>query len=210
MSEIKFEKKGKPEEVIRAEQLVEDSKLDEALTLLSNYEQKEGLTHHDKASCHLLQCQILFWQGKLKELIKHAEQAYKESEGLKNNFLKIDSLLIMTHALIRLERLDKAFNIIKRGEELLKTLPQEVPTDYKQREAYLAHIKGHYYLIRRIPNLALKHLENSLALGEELGNKHEIAESLALLAHTLCYFRGELDRALKYAERSLALAKESK
>ncbi len=93
MSEIKFEKKEKPEEVIRAEQLVDDSKLDEALTLLSNYEQKEGLIHHDKASCHLLQCQILFWQGKLKELIKHAEQAYKESEGLENSFLKLIAYL---------------------------------------------------------------------------------------------------------------------
>ena len=209
MSEIKFEKKEKPEELIRAEQLIDKDKLDEALTLLNNYEQKEGLTHHDKVSCHLLQCQILFWQGKLKELIKHAEQTYKESEGLENNFLKIDSLLIMTHALVRLERLDKAFNIIERGEELLKTLPQEVPTDYKQREAYLAHIKGYFYMMRGSPNLALKHFELSILLREELGTKQEIADSLALLAYTLYFFKGELDRALKYAERSLALAKES-
>jgi len=199
----------KPEELIRAENFIDVSKLDEALKLLNNYERKKGLNHYDKATCLLLKCKILFWQGKLKELIKHAEQTYKESEGLENNFLKVDSLLIMTHALIRLERLDKAFNIIKRGEELLKTLPQEVPTDYKQREAYLAHIKGYYYLMRGVPNLALKHLKHSLVLGEELGNKHEIADSLALLAYTLYFFKGELDRALKYAERSLALAEES-
>jgi len=199
----------KPETLVQAEELIDVSKLDEALKLLNNYERKEGLNHYDKATCLLLKCKILFWQGKLKELIKHAEQTYKESEGLENNFLKVDSLLIMTHALIRLERLDKAFNIMKRGEELLKTLPQEVPTDYKQREAYLAHIKGYYYLMRGVPNLALKHLKHSLVLGEELGNKHEIADSLALLAYTLYFFKGELDRALKYAERSLALAEES-
>jgi tetratricopeptide (TPR) repeat protein len=199
----------KPETLVQAEELIDVSKLDEALKLLNNYERKKGLNHYDKATCLLLKCKILFWQGKLKELIKHAEQTYKESEGLENNFLKVDSLLIMTHALIRLERLDKAFNIIKRGEELLKTLPQEVPTDYKQREAYLAHIKGYYYLMRGVPNLALKHLKHSLVLGEELGNKHEIADSLALLAYTLYFFKGELDRALKYAERSLALAEES-
>ncbi|GAG53043.1 unnamed protein product, partial [marine sediment metagenome] len=63
--------------------------------------------------------------------------------------------------------------------------------------------------MRGVPNLALKHLKHSLVLGEELGNKHEIADSLALLAYTLCFFKGELDRALKYAERSLALAEES-
>ncbi|MEE9378955.1 MAG: hypothetical protein V3V33_13065 [Candidatus Lokiarchaeia archaeon] len=59
MSEIKFEKKEKPEEFIRAEQLSDEGKLDDALTLLNNYEQKEGLTHNDKVSCHLLQCKIM-------------------------------------------------------------------------------------------------------------------------------------------------------
>jgi len=55
MDEEQLIEKKKPEEVIRAEQLIDDDKLDEALILLSNYEQKEGLTHHDKAFCHLLQ-----------------------------------------------------------------------------------------------------------------------------------------------------------
>ena len=81
MSTQKSERREKPEELIRAEQLSDDGKLDEALTLLNNYEQKEELSNHDKASCHLLQCQILLWQGKYKELIKHAEQPYKESEA---------------------------------------------------------------------------------------------------------------------------------
>ncbi|KKL78604.1 hypothetical protein LCGC14_2023160, partial [marine sediment metagenome] len=56
---------------------------------------------------------------------------------------------------------------------------------------------------------ALKHLEHSLALREELGIKHEMAESLCQMALNLFNFKGELNRALKYAERSLTLAKES-
>ncbi len=52
-------------------------------------------------------------------------------------------------------------------------------------------------------------MEHSLALREELGIKHEIAEPLYQMAWNLCAFKGELDRGLKYAERSLALAKES-
>jgi len=212
MDDKKLIEKAKPEEVIRAEQFIDEGKLDEALTLLNNYEQKEGLNHHDKASCHLLQCQILFWQGKHKELMKHAEQAYKESEGLENNFLKLDSLLLMAHALIRFGKLEEAFNLIKQGEELIKTIPQELTRAYKQREAYLALIKGYFYNRRgnqKDVDLATKHLEHSLALREELGIKHEIAESLSQMAYNLFVFKGELDRALKYAERSLALAKES-
>jgi len=205
--------KDKPEEVIRAEQLSDEGKLDEALTLLNTYEQKEGLNNHDKASCHLLQCQILFWQGKHKELIKLAEQTYKESEALENHTLKVDSLLIMINALVFFERLDEASDLITQAEELLKTIPQESTKAYKQREAYLALIKGYFYYNRKRNqkdvDLALEYWEHSLALREELEIKHEIADSLSILAYILCGSKGELARALKYAERSLALAKES-
>ena len=212
MNEERLIEKKKPEEVIRAEQLSDEGKLDEALTLLDNYEQKEGLTHHDKASCHLLQCEILFWQGKYKELVILAEQTYKESEGLENNFFKVDILLLMARALVGLDRIDEAFDLIKQGEELVKILPQELTKAYKQREAYLDFLKGEFYNRKGIAtdvDLVLKYVEHSLALREELGIKHEIAESLASLAYTLILFKGETDRAFKYAERSLALAKES-
>ncbi len=161
--------KEKPEEVIRAEKLIDENKLIDALTLLNNYEQKEGLTHHDKVSSHLLQCQILLWQGKHKELIKHAEQVYKESKGIENSFLKVDSLLLMTDALIWLEKFDEAFDLITQGEELIKTIPQKLTKAYKQIEAYLAFIKGHLYNRRRNPKdaeLALEYFEHSIKLRE--------------------------------------------
>ncbi len=192
MSEIKFEKKEKPEELIRAEQLIDEDKLDEALVLLNNYELKEKLTKQDKTFCHLLQCQILFLQVRYQELFKHAEQTYKESEGLEDNFLKVDSLLLMTHALIRLERFDEASDLIKQGEELRKTIPQELTKAHKQRKAFLALIKGLLYCTRGRPtetDLGIKHIEHSLALREELGIKHEIAESLSYLAYFLYFLK---------------------
>ncbi len=180
---------------------------------MNNFEQKEGLNHHDKASCHLLQCQIFFWQGKLKELIKHTEPMYKESRERENNLFIVDNLLIMTHTLVRLNKFDKAFYLIKHGEELIKTIPHELKRAYKQREAYLAFIKGYFYNYRRDPDdadLALKHLEHSLVMREELGIRHEISESLDQMAWNLLIFKGEMDRALKYSERSVSLARESR
>ena len=203
----------KPEILIQAEELIDEGKLDEALKLLSNYEQKEALNLHDKSTCHLLQCKIQFWQGKYKELIKLAEQIYKESRRLENIFLKIDSLLIMTHALALLARYEEAFDLIKQGKELIKTIPQKLTKAYKQREAYIAFIEGFLCSRRRVRNLndadlALEYLEHSLVLREELGIKHEIAESLGEMAWNH-FIKGELNRALKYAEQSVALAKES-
>ncbi|MBY8987589.1 MAG: tetratricopeptide repeat protein [Candidatus Lokiarchaeota archaeon] len=212
MSEIKFEKKEKPEELIRAEKLIDVSKLDEALKLLNNYEQKEGFNHYDKASCLLLKCKILFWQGKSKELNKLVEQTDNKSGGWDNNLFKTEGLLRAANLLSDLYKLDEAFDLINKGEELIKTFPQELTKAYKQMKAYLIFTKGHFYRRRRSPNdidLSLEYLEHSVALREELGIKHEIAESLDEIAMNLCYSKGEMNRALKYAERSLALAKES-
>ncbi|MFX0081581.1 MAG: tetratricopeptide repeat protein [Candidatus Hodarchaeota archaeon] len=200
-------------ELIRAENLIDEGKLDEALTFLNNYAQKEGLNHHDKASCHLLQCQILFWQGKLKELIKRAEKMDKESRGRESNLFIVDNLLIMAYTLVKLDRFDKAVDLIKQGEELIESFSQELTKAYKQRKAYLAFIKGYYYNRRRDQNdadLALKHLGHSLVMREELGIQHEIAESLDQIAWNLLIYKGEMDRALKYSERSASFARESR
>ncbi|MCK4384123.1 MAG: tetratricopeptide repeat protein, partial [Candidatus Lokiarchaeota archaeon] len=115
----------------------------------------------------------------------------------------------MAFALILLNKLDQANDIIKQGEELLKTIPQEVPTDYKQRNATLVYLKGFLSEKNDDINGALEHYEHSLALREELGINHQIAQSLNEMVLLLCLYKGDLDLALKYAERSLALAKES-
>ena len=202
-----------PEEIIRAELLIDEGRLDKAFSLMNDFKQKDGITLHDKVSCHLLQCQILLWQGKYNELIKHAEQTYKESKGLETSLLKIDSLLLMVHALVRFKKFNEAFDLIKQGEELIKTIPNKLIKAYKQRKASLAFIKGFiFYRKGTSPNdadLALQYMEESLALREELGIKHEISESLLTIAYNLCKFKGEQNRALKFAERGLALAKES-
>jgi len=201
--------KEKPEELIRAQQLIDDAKVNEAHDLLNNFEKKEGLTLHDKVLSHLLRTVLLLQQGRHKEVLMLAEETYDMSLGLGKNLISVDALRWMAGSLIWLNRWDKAFNIIKQGEELLKTLPQELPAEYKQREASIALVKGFFYLNKGDADRALEHLEHTLALQEELGIKHEIALSLSLMALTLCRYKGELDRALKYAERSLALAKES-
>jgi hypothetical protein len=212
MEKEKSMEKRKPEELIHAEQLINENKLNKALIILNNYQQKEGLNPLNKASCHLLQCQILLWQGKPKKLIKQAEQAYKESEQLENNILKVDSLLIMVPALLRLQKFDKAFDLIKQGEDLMQTIPQKLTKEYKKRQGNIAFLKGWSYNARLDPNdadLSSKYLKHSITIREDLGINHENSMALNQLAFNSSFFKGDLDRALKYAERSLSYAKES-
>lgn len=115
----------------------------------------------------------------------------------------------MANALLTFFQTDKSQDIIKQGEELLKTLTQEIPAEYKQREAYIAWLKGWVYDQIRDADQAIKHFELSLSLREELGIKQEIAYSLAGIASVFMFRKGDFDRALKYSERTVNIAEES-
>ena len=165
------QKEKKPKELIHAKQLIDECKLDEADQLIRNFEEMGGHTQYNIVLCHLLKCELLSWRSLYEEVVKLAEQTYKESLGLGKNILSVDILLIMANALVWINSLDNLHDIIKQGEELLKALPQELPADYKIREAYIAFLKGWFYIFIRDADRALKHLEHSISLQEELGAK---------------------------------------
>jgi len=206
MSEHKL--KRKPQELILAKQLIDECKLDEADQLIKNFEEKGGHTLHDIVLCHLLNCELLYWQGLYKDVVKLAEQTYKESLGLGKNILSVDILLIMVNALVWLIQSDKLHDIIKQGEELLKTLTQELPAEYKQREAYIAFLKGWFYIYRNDAERAIKQFELSISL-REIGAKQEIALSLTGIAWVFMFLKSNFDRALKYSKRGMTVAEES-
>jgi len=208
MSEKIFTKKEKPQELILAKQFIDECKFDEADQLIRSFEEKGGHTLHDIVLCHLLKCELLFWRGLFEEVVKLAEQTHKESLRLGKNILSVDILLIMAWALLWLYQTDKSHDIIKQGEELLKGLTQELPSEYKKREALIAFLKGWVYHQKSDADQAIKHFEHSLSLREELGVKKEIAFSLSAIAQGFM-LKGEVDQAFNYSERGLTVAEES-
>jgi len=198
-----------PKELAQARQFIIEGKFEESLQLLKDFEERRNNSLHDIVSCYLIKCFLFLHRGLYKKLVKFAEQTYKESLGLGKNLLSVDILLIMANALVWIGPWDKLHDIIKQGEELLKALTQELPADYKQREAYIAFLKGWFYLQIRDADQALKHFELSISLREELGAKQEIALSLAGIVHILCVYKVDYDRALKFSERSMTIAEES-
>jgi len=199
----------KPEELILAERLIGNGNHDKALNVMRDFKEKGEYTLQDNVTCHLLTCELLFQQGLFEDLLKHAEQTYKESLGLGPSLLSVDALMWKARALIYLFRLSQVFDIIKQGEELLKTLTHELLADYKQKEATITFAKGlFFYWEKRDADLALEQLEHSLALREKFGAKSEIALTIMQIAKVLVYGIGERNRALKFIERGLILAKE--
>ncbi|MFX0043552.1 MAG: tetratricopeptide repeat protein [Candidatus Hodarchaeota archaeon] len=153
-------------------------------------------------------------QGLFKELFEFAEQTYKESLGLGKSLLSVDALMNIAYGLLMINNFEKADEILKQGEELLKTIKNKQSRDYKQREAYIAFLKGTFYspFSSQDPDLdlALHYFEQSLALQEEHDDKTIIAYSLNNIAAIIGMFKGDLNRGFEYVEKALTLAKETK
>ena len=79
----------------------------------------------------------------------------------------------MALALLSLGQGDKANNITKEGEELLNSLPKELPIKYKQREASIAFLKGWIHHIAGDNDQAIEQFELSFSLREQLGIKQD-------------------------------------
>ncbi len=209
MNDQKQEKIEKPVELLRAEKLIDDAKVNEAHELLDNFERKEGLTLLNKVVSHLLRADLLFQQGRYRESISLAEQTYKESLGLGKNILSVDCFIHMAYSLWVLAKFDKFFDVIIQGEELLKNLTQVLSSTRMKREAYLAFLKGLFYGYTGEIDLALNYTKQSLELAEKTDFKRLNAQILFLLAFVEMN-RRDLDLALEYEKKGLAIAKESK
>ena len=209
MSAQKPEKIEKPEELLRAEKLIDDAKVNEARELLNNFERKEGLTLHDKVASHLLRAYFLFQQGRYEESLTLAEQTYKESLGLGKNILSVDCFIYMAESLWWLRKIDRVFDVIIQGEELLKNLTQVLSSKRMKREAYLAYLKGLFYFYTGKIDLASNCIKQSLDLAEKTDFKRLNATNLWVLAF-FAKNRADLDQAFAYVKKGLAIAKESK
>ena len=201
-----------PKELILVKQLIDDGKNDKAFQVMKSFEETGERTLNEIVFCHLLKCELLLQQGPYEDLVKIAEQTYKESLELGKSLFSVDALYYKTLGLIWLYKIEEASDTITQGEELLKTLPNKLSMDYKKRKARLVFVKGvsynKFYNQNGDVDIALEHFYQSLALQEEVGDKEEISLSLQGIIFNLGNLKGETDKALKYVERFLALVEK--
>ncbi|TET61714.1 MAG: tetratricopeptide repeat protein [Promethearchaeota archaeon] len=198
---------SKSQELNNAEKLMNEGKYDEVLSILNNLEEV-ALTPSDQLTFHLVKSSILNKLGNYAECYKFAEQAYQESQSLKDSLLSIDALNLMAWALVWRGDLDKAQGFLTQSEDLLKSLTKESPIELEQREAAIAFNKGGISWFKGDMNQAIEYCKYSLNIREKLGIKHEIVESLYLIGQSNSFLKSDLDKALEYAERCQVLAEE--
>ncbi|MHA2288284.1 MAG: hypothetical protein ACXABG_05815, partial [Promethearchaeota archaeon] len=215
---------SKPQELVRVEQLIDIAKFDEADQLIKKFEEKDGYSLYDLVLCNLFKCKSFFGRGLHKDVVKLAEEMYKESLGLGKNILSVDFLLIMADASLNLDitslgeldsllgpgRADKSYEIIQQAESLLKKLKVNIPAENKSRKAYVAWLKGRVYTRKKDYEQAIKQYKLSLSLREEIGNQVEIVWSLIKIAYVYMLPKiRNLELSSNYLERSLQISEEN-
>ena len=194
----------KPEELIRAEKLIDDGKFEEALQIIDNLLKKISPSDQDRMSSNLLRCTLLNRLGQFQDALKLAESICQESKVVGKQLQLIDLFIEMSESLMYLGRWEKALETILKCEDILMAITQISAEELKQREASIAFVKGLIFGENGDLDSGLKYTERSLLLQRKFGNKQDVARCLTQMGYVL-YYKGVYGQMSEYLEESLKL-----
>ena len=106
---------------------------------------------------------------------------------------------------LALSKVNESVKFIKKCEELLKILPQELSTELKKREADILYVKSLTYPLKGEDEKGIECAEQALALRRELEVNTDIVVSLFQLVDLFLTI-GDLNHALEYIKSCENLA----
>ena len=197
-------------ELARAEQLFDEGKLDEALEILNDWSQFEGLNFQQKTYFQFLKGLILTYQNKTEEVIELGELMLKEGQRLNENLHSIDGLFFIIMGLGLENKFEEAFNRIGQAETSLGLISNVSKKVIIQREVRLSVLKAWLNSLTGNPDVAEKSLEKALQLQEELDITFEAVWANILMAQIMILVKGRSDLAMIYTKKAMSLADKIK
>ncbi len=196
-----------PEEIIIAEELIEENKYTEALNVLRDYSMKKNLPPYYKVYSLIHQARLLMYVGKHEDCLKISEQAYNESLNLSKSLITVEALNLRALVYNWQGIMDKSYELIKKSEELFSSFTKESSADYIRTEANLNFVKG-YVISRKDADKGLEYLNYSLSLWDKIDLRIGKAMTIMCIGLINYGFKGEIDKAIGYFEQGLGIAKK--
>ncbi|MHA1240905.1 MAG: tetratricopeptide repeat protein [Promethearchaeota archaeon] len=197
-------------ELTKAEQLFDDGKLDEALQLLNDNNQFEGLNFQQKSYFQGLKGLILIYQNKNIELIELGELMLKEGQDSKENLQSFDGLFFILFGLDQEKKFEEALNRIGQAETLLGLISNVPKNVISQRELRLNVLKTLIDIHTGKIDKAEKCLEELLRSQNEHDIMWELMFAFTNMTFIQLIIRGRYDLALEYTEKAMTQAKKTK
>ena len=197
------------QELKQMEQLIYEEKFVEALQKVEQLEKNSSLKEKELLRNKILRSLILTRMGNYRNGLELAQQAFKESQFAEYYSLQIEACISIAAAFFELGKLEKSLNVIKKGEKLLSHDLDGQHHEIIDKEAAFKFLRGKVFRKKGEFNLAVKNIEESLTIKQELGNRYEITDHLNILG-IINVVRGDFGSALSYFQQSLQLFRELK
>jgi tetratricopeptide (TPR) repeat protein len=197
-------------QLTRAEQFFDNGKLDEALELLTDKKQFEGLSFKQKSYYQFLKGLIFVYQNKNSEIIELGEVMLKEGQELKENILSFDGLIFIILGLGLESRFKEALERIGQVDFLLELISGEHKNLLIRREFRLNVLKSWIMMQIGKVDIAQTYLEGFLKSKDELHQDWEMIWANLNMAYIKVLVKGRIDAAVEYNDKAMALAKKVK
>ncbi|MFX1587054.1 MAG: hypothetical protein ACFFC1_02770 [Promethearchaeota archaeon] len=195
------------QELKQAENLKNNWKFKEALYLLDNFEKKQDLTTYERFQLYFLKASILIDLLASKQALNYADLAYNESIQLGSDYHIISVLVLKSHIFASLLETSNQLEVITEAEEILAKNNQKSSQEFKLMKGHVLLCKGYYNFNIGNLNQCLRLFGEASQLANEINDKKLIILTIKWLSITYG-IKGEIDRALEYKKRYLALAIE--
>ena len=114
---------SRPEELIQAEQLINEVKFEEAYQLIKNFEKKQSPIPLEQLWTLLLEGRIYAYTGQTKAAINAGERAYKLAQKYDFVLESIHARILMARSIFSIENFSgasKAIRLLKKSEKLIE------------------------------------------------------------------------------------------
>ncbi|UCC20369.1 MAG: hypothetical protein JSV62_03515, partial [Promethearchaeota archaeon] len=197
-------------QLVKAEELFDAGKLDEAFEILNNSVHFEELNSQQKDYFQFLKGLILLYQWKSDELIEFGEQIFQEGQISNNNLQSLDGLFFIIAGLIAAEKFEEALSKIETAEEYLGLIFNTPKNKYIQRKARIRLLKGVINLDLNKQDVAEECLRSVLDFQNQLGNTFEIVWATFMIARLLYQGKRRCNLAMEYANKACSIADQIK
>ncbi len=199
------------EKLLHVESLIEEENYKNALKLVVEFLQRDGISQNNQLVAKLLESRIRVKLGELEEASKLIEKIWPKVSKQKNHLLIMDYLIVKANISWVLGKLDEGMEALEKGKEFLEKKDSEykgkMKERFKRRKSALLIHGGIINWYKGNLDKALEYHQESLKLSEELGNKLGIISSYNNLG--LVYWsKSKYKKAIEYYKLSLTISEE--
>lgn len=197
---------SKSDELVRAEELMYNGKVEEAIEVINNFESNLELDPKEQLWALILRGWAYVYKLRFRRAVEVGKHAYLMSKELGMAPETIDALLLKAF-MTYLGNPNEAFECVLEAENIFASHGDKTSSKHLKLEHDILYLKSIIYNTKGNFDKALELGLESLDLGEKIGNKISVAYNYISLAGYY-QFRGDPNKGLENVMKGLELFKE--